>query len=64
MFSLPHEKIDPSMGLCFYVENFSEMVLLNEKLSSLNKILPVYTHSEVEIDIIEEEEEFIVLWCL
>ena len=61
IFSIAHDKIDPSMGLCFYVKNISELVLLNEKLSALNKSLPVYSHSKEDMNIIEEEEEFIVL---
>lgn len=37
VFSMPFSKIDPSIGVCFYFSNFSEMLYTHERLKSINK---------------------------
>lgn len=32
MFSMSHEKVDTSMGLCFYVANYAEFAVLSDEL--------------------------------
>jgi len=37
MFSIAHENIDPSMGLCFFVRNTAELLHLYDKFDAQQK---------------------------
>lgn len=52
MFSIPHENIDPSMGLCFYVRNSAELLKLYDRFESQKKSLPFYSFSKSEMPLI------------
>ncbi len=44
MFSMPYEKVDTSMGICFFVKDYGEFIRLCDDLLSLNNKV-FYTHS-------------------
>ena len=48
MFSMPHEKVDTSMGLCFYVHDFKGFIGLSDGLKSLKQNNVFYSYSVVD----------------
>lgn len=35
LFSMPHDKIDPSLAICLYLHDFKQMVVTHERLRQL-----------------------------
>lgn len=44
MFSIAHEKIDTSMGLCFYINDTSELIAIHDRFKADSKKLPFYSY--------------------
>lgn len=40
---MPHSKIDPSLAICFYFKDFTEMFYTHERLKNINSSL-IYCH--------------------
>jgi hypothetical protein len=47
MFSMSHDKVDTSMGLCFYVENYAEFITLSDGLKDLKNNSAFFSYSIV-----------------
>lgn len=45
MFSMGHEKVDTSMGLCFFVGNYAEFVTLSDQLRELKNNSAFFSYS-------------------
>lgn len=48
MFSMPQEKVDTSMGVCFYVEDYAAVIKLYDELSKM-KNQTFYSHTIIEL---------------
>ena len=48
MFSMGHEKVDTSMGICFYVGDYPEFVALSDGLRELKNNSAFFSYSIVE----------------
>jgi hypothetical protein len=45
MFSMGHEKVDTSMGLCFFVANYAEFVTLSDQLREIKNNSAFFSYS-------------------
>jgi cysteine protease ATG4 len=50
LFSMPHERVDTSMGLCFYLSSFKEMILTHERLRKMDCNNLIYCYEFEQFD--------------